>query len=51
MSFPAAGQAVPSTGTGNIKFSDLRLAYNNGEGGGGDGGNTLSATNIVLSLF
>ena len=52
MSFPNAGHAVPSAESGsNIKFSDLRLAYNNGEGGGGDGGNTLSATNIGLSLF
>lgn len=51
MPFPDAGESIPSTGTGNIKFSDLRLAYNNGEGGGGDGGNTLSATNIGLSLF
>lgn len=51
MPFPDAGESIPSTGTGNIKFSNLRLAYNNGEGGGGDGGNTLSATNIGLSLF
>ena len=51
MPFPDAGESVPSTGTGNIKFSELRTAYNNGEGGGGDGGNTLSATNIGLSLF
>ena len=51
MPFPDAGESIPSTGTGNIKFSDLRTAYNNGEGGDGDGGNTLSATNIGLSLF
>ena len=33
MSFPDAGQAVPSAESGsNIKFSDLRKAYNNGGG-------------------
>ena len=46
MPFPDAGESIPSTGTGNIKFSDLRTAYNNG-----GGGNTLSAINIGLSLF
>ena len=33
MSFPDKGEPVPSAGSGsNIKFSDLRNAYNNGGG-------------------
>jgi hypothetical protein len=51
MSFPDAGQAVPSTGTGNIKFSDLRLSYlSNGSSGGNEGLNDEEGV-LKLSFF
>jgi len=48
MSFPDAGQAVPSTGTGNIKFSELQSSYLNNEGGGGN--EALNNEGGILSL-
>jgi hypothetical protein len=48
MSFPDAGQAIPSTETGNIKFSDLRSSYLSNESSGGN--NQLNDEGGVLSL-
>ena len=48
MSFPDAGHAIPSTGTGNIKFSDLRSSYISNESSGGNNG--LNDEEGVLSL-
>lgn len=50
MPFPDAGDSIPSTGTGNIKFSDLQLSYINNEGGGADGDETLNDEEGVLNL-
>ena len=51
MSFPDAGQAVPSAESGsNIKFSDLRISYINNEGGDADGDETLKDEEGVLNL-
>ena len=51
MGFPEAGQAIPSTGTGNIKFSDLRLSYINNEGSGGNEGLNNEEGVLNLSFF
>ena len=48
MGFPDAGQAIPSTETGNIKFSDLRSSYLSNESSGGNNG--LNDQEGVLSL-
>jgi hypothetical protein len=50
MPFPDAGESIPSTEVGDIKFSDLRLSYINNEGGGADGDETLNNEEGVLNL-
>ena len=51
MPFPDAGVAIPSKGTGNIKFSDLRLSYlSNGSSGGNEGLNDEEGV-LNLSFF
>ena len=51
MPFPDAGDSIPSTGTGNIRFSDLRLSYlSNGSSGGNEGLNNKEGV-LNLSFF
>jgi len=50
MPFPDAGESIPSTEVGDIKFSDLQLSYINNEGGGADGDETLNDEEGVLNL-
>ena len=51
MSFPDAGHAIPSTGTGNIKFSDLRSSYISNESSGGNNGLNDEEGILSLSFF
>jgi hypothetical protein len=51
MPFPDAGESIPSTEVGNIKFSDLRLSYlSNGSSGGNEGLNDEEGV-LNLSFF